>query len=174
MLTYSGFKDMPQWLRFLTAVNEEQLKAWGVKHWCATLESCTRTSGALHVHVFLQFHKAAERSSRAFAFEGIAPRVDQNDLGGEGLCRKKLQESMNRGFFYVFANKIGNVLDETGAPCVAGNYMPCWTAAALVYPVLAKGQRNSGKSASSATASMRTTSSSPATASSRGRRTWTR
>jgi hypothetical protein len=46
------------------------------------------------------------RSSRPFAFEGIAPRVDQNDLCGEGLCRKKLQESVDRGFFYVFANKV--------------------------------------------------------------------
>ena len=46
------------------------------------------------------------RSSRPFAFEGIAPRVDQNDLCGEGMCRKKLQESIDRGFFYVFANKV--------------------------------------------------------------------
>jgi hypothetical protein len=46
------------------------------------------------------------RFSCPFAFEGIAPRVDQNDLCGEGLCRKKVQESVDRGFFYVFANKV--------------------------------------------------------------------
>lgn len=125
------------------------------------------------------------RSSRLFAFEGIAPRVDQNDLCGEGLCRNKMQESIDRGFFYVFANKVfeaslylnlllrvcqqcslctqwfqlylsmgefrtpgsgmesimrhqvGTVVDDHG-PCVAGNYMPCWTRAAHVYPVLGK------------------------------------
>jgi hypothetical protein len=113
------------------------------------------------------------RSSRPFAFEGVAPRVDQNDLCGEGLCRKKLQESIDRGFFYVFANKVslaparacmqwfrlyvsmrgfkaprpgmasvmryqvGTVLDDDG-PCVAGNYMPCWTPAAHTYPVQGK------------------------------------
>jgi len=64
--------------------------------------------------------------------------VDQNDLCGEGLCRRKMQESVDRGFFYVFANKLGTVLDDMGAPCVAGNYMPCWTSASLAYPVLGK------------------------------------
>ena len=139
MLTYSGFKDALQWQRFTAAVTDAQLQAWGVKHWRATLERCTKTSGVLHVHLFFQFRKQVQdRSSRAFAFEGIAPRVDQNDLCGEGLCGRKTQESVDRGFFYVFANKLGTVLDDMGAPCVAGNYMPCWTSASLAYPVLGK------------------------------------
>ena len=119
-------------------MTDAQLQAWGVKHWCATLERCTKISGALHVHLFLQFRKVVQdRSSRAFAFEGIAPRVDQNVLCGEGLSGRKMQESVDRGF-YVFANKLGTVLDDMGAPCVAGNYMPCWTSASLAYPVLGK------------------------------------
>ena len=139
MLTYSGFKDALQWQRFIAAMTDAQLQAWGVKHWCATLERCTKTSGALHVHLSLQFRKQVQdRSSRAFAFECIAPRMDQNDLCGEGLCGRKMQESIDRGFFYVFANKLGTVLDDVGAPCVAGNYMPCWTSASLAYPVLGK------------------------------------
>ena len=91
------------------------------------------------MHIVLQFHKQVQdRSSCAFAFEGIAPRVDQNDFCGEGLCRRKMQESVDRGFFYVFANKLGTMLDDMGAPCVAGNYMPCWTSVSLAYPVLGK------------------------------------
>ena len=139
MLTYNGFADALQWQRFVAAMTGALHQAWGVKHWCATLETCTKTSGAFHVHLFVQFHQhSQERCSSAFTFEGIAPHVDQNDLCGEGLCRKKMQESVDRGFFYVFANKLGTAADDTGAPCVAGNYMPCWTSASRVYPVLGK------------------------------------
>jgi len=44
MLTYSGFKDALQWQRFIAAMTDAQLQAWGVKHWCATLERCTKAS----------------------------------------------------------------------------------------------------------------------------------
>ena len=41
---------------------------------------------------------------------------------GEGWCRKKLQESFDRGFFYCWAEKDGQVYDDSGpvVPPVAG------------------------------------------------------
>ena len=37
------------------------------------------------------------------------------------------QQHLDRGFFYVWANKIGTRTLPGGEPCVAGNYWPCWT-----------------------------------------------
>ena len=37
-----------------------------------------------------------------------------------------MQESFNRGFFYVWADKVGTQRDEHGDQCVAGNYEPVW------------------------------------------------
>jgi hypothetical protein len=89
---------------------------------CISSSSSTRARGGLHngstgghgkLHHWLlpaaprtRLYMLLLRFSCPFAFEGISPRVDQNDLCGEGLCRKKLQESIDRGFFYVFANKV--------------------------------------------------------------------
>ena len=56
----------------------------------------------------------------------MKPRADPNDLLGDGWCKKKLQESFNRGFFYVWADKVGTQRDEHGDQCVAGNYEPVW------------------------------------------------
>ena len=36
------------------------------------------------------------------------------------------QQSMDKGFFYVFASKKGTVKDEFNEDCVVGNYMPAW------------------------------------------------
>ena len=55
MLTYNGVKDLAQWRR-LVSFFHENYRAWGVKHWCATLE--TTRKGALHAHCMVQFHKA--------------------------------------------------------------------------------------------------------------------
>jgi hypothetical protein len=44
--------------------------------------------------------------------------------------------STNRGFFYVWANKIGTVVDATGQFCVEGNYWPCWALGLFTYQVL--------------------------------------
>jgi hypothetical protein len=132
LLTYMGFEDIAQWTRFVAFVRG-QLKPWQVNHWCATLEQCE--TGKLHAHLMLQFTTAAERTSRSFAFEEIIPRADPNDLLGEGWCKKKLQDSLNRAFFYVWADKIGTQRDTRGDICVAGNYMPCWTTSRFRYAV---------------------------------------
>ena len=71
-------------------------------------------------------------------FQEVCPNGESNDLLGEGWCKKKLQESLNRGFFYVFANKEGTVRNASGELLVAGNYEPAWTDARCKYTV--KGQ----------------------------------
>ena len=133
MLTYNGMQDQAQWNRLVQffSVNGQKFR---VKHWCATLEMCA-DGVTLHAHVYLQFHKEMDITTVRFCFEGIAPRADQNDYLGEGINCKRAQESMNRGFFYVWADKIGTVRDAAGNPCVAGNYMPCWTQCKFKYVV---------------------------------------
>mgnify|MGYP003319122699 CR=1 FL=1 len=102
MLTYNGITDVAQWRR-LVAFVESHLKPWQVLRWCATLEQSS--TGRLHAHVYLQFRRQVDRTSRSFAFEGIAPRADPNDLCGEGLSRKKLQDSINRLAENFFPNQ---------------------------------------------------------------------
>ena len=133
LLTYHGFADVAQWERFLEHV-EASLRPWSVKHWCATLE--TTRKGKLHVHVALQFRKKVDRSSRFFAFEGLNPRADLQDVLGEGLNRGKMQLSINRIMFYCFADKDGTVRNSRGEECTSGNYFPAWAKHAdFTYPV---------------------------------------
>ena len=132
LLTYNGIADKAQWNRFLLFV-KARVKTWGVQYWCATLEKCK--SGRLHVHMYLQFHTAKDRTTAPFRFEGIRPRADPNDYLGEGVNRRYPQPSLNRGFFYVWADKIGTERNDDGTPCVAGNYAPCWTDTRCTYEV---------------------------------------
>ena len=133
LLTYFGVQGLPQWRQFLAHVRSKQ-KAWKVRYWCATLER-TKT-GRLHVHLMLQFTQPVDRTSRSFAFKGwTGPRADANDLLGGGFCRKRLQDSLNRGMFYCWADKLGTVRDEEGRQCTDGNYEPAWTDAACTYTV---------------------------------------
>ena len=48
-----------------------------------------------------------DRTARAFSFEGVTPNVQTNDLLGEGWNKARWQESVDRGFFYVWADKKG-------------------------------------------------------------------
>ncbi|CAE8638271.1 unnamed protein product, partial [Polarella glacialis] len=133
LLTYQGFNGLDHWRRFVSFV-ASSFKRWRVKHWCATLE--TNTDGTDHVHLMLQFPQVVDRTTRSFIFEGLRPNVATTDLGGEGFCKKRMQQSINRGMFYVWANKVGTQLDETGAQCLAGNYGPVWSTAPFRYQVL--------------------------------------
>ena len=88
------------------------------------------------MHIMLQFTGTVDRSSRFFTFEDLAPRADPCDLLGEGFCRNKMQQSINRAMFYCFADKEGTQRDEEEQPCVAGNYWPAWVKdVASTYPV---------------------------------------
>ena len=135
LLTYMGVSDLAQWRRFTASVCQNY-RAWQLKHWCATLE-CTQT-GIWHSHLMVQFTKKQDCAKTKFAFEGIPPRADPNDILGDGFCKGKMQESINRGMFYCWADKIGTVRDENGVACTAGNYEPCWTQARCKYAVLGK------------------------------------
>jgi len=137
LLTYQNFTEA-LWQDFLLWI-PTQLKEWSAKHWCATLETCK--SKKLHVHLMLQFRSTIDRRNLScFVFEGLRPNASEGgrDLCGEGLGGRRFQLSVDRGFFYVWADKIGTVRDNAGDPCVAGNYQPAWTDIKFKYQVLGK------------------------------------
>ena len=135
LLTYHGFKGLPDWRMFIKFVITS-LSAWGVLHWCATFEKSE--AGKLHAHLALQFTKEIDRTTRMFAFEGRAPNASANDYLGEGFCKRRFQMSVNRSFFYVWADKEGTQRDKDGAPCVEGDHQPVWTKARSRYQVFGK------------------------------------
>ena len=92
-------------------------------------------TGRPHIHLMLQFTTSVNRSSRGFWFEDLKCRADQTDLLGGGFCMKKMQESINRAMFYVWADKKGTERDDQGRPCRAGHYEPAWTDALCTYAV---------------------------------------
>ena len=133
LLTYQGCKGSSVWARFLRFI-EENLVAWKVRYWCATLEK--NTDGGLHLHLMLQFTSQRDCTVSGFRFEKLRPNAAANDMMGDGFCRKKLQQSIDRGMFYCWANKIGTVRLACGDLCVAGNYAPAWTHEKNRYQVL--------------------------------------
>ena len=126
LLTYSNFSDLQQWHRFVTFVRGS-LRKWDVEKWGATLEAY-ETEG-LHTHLVLKFRRKVDRTSKSFAFEGCTPNVRKGDYLGEGLCKKRYQQSVNRGFWYVFADKVGTQREADGRPCFEGNHVPVWVKA---------------------------------------------
>ena len=127
LFTYQGVENLEQWHRFVAFV-QQSLKKWSVWRWAATLEACE--TGGLHTHLVLQFRQAADRTTKGFSFEGKLPNASANDYCGEGVRKgQKYQESVNRGFFYVWADKEGTQREADGQPCREGNHTPVWTAA---------------------------------------------
>jgi hypothetical protein len=84
----------------------------------------------------VQFSTTRDVTLKTFAFEELRPNAAATDLLGEGFCRKKMQSSLDRGMFYVWADKLGTVRLPSGALCVAGNYAPAWTDTKCKYQVL--------------------------------------
>ena len=132
LLTYQGVADLDQWARFLSFVSTSVLPL-RVKLWTATLETCR--DGKYHAHLMLQFRSAVDRTTQAFFFEGLRPNARPNDLLGEAWATKRWQASVDRGHFYVWADKIGTVRDSSGKPCVEGNYAPAWSDSVCRYRV---------------------------------------
>ena len=131
LLTYQSWSPdvaLPAWERFCAFVHAN-LSSWSVKHWTATMES--NACGSHHLHLMLQFHNTQDCLTSRFIFESTRPNASSHDYLGEGVCKKKLQQSIDRGMFYVWANKVGTVR-------VAANYEPCWTEATRTYQVLGK------------------------------------
>ena len=133
LFTYQKFPDVSVWPRFLDFV-KTLLTPQSVRYWCATLE--TNGDETYHLHLMMQFtKKETERVAEDFAFEGVRPNARPNDLLGDGWGGRNYQQSLDRGFFYVWADKIGTARDTAGKLCVAGNYEPAWTGARVTYTV---------------------------------------
>ena len=95
------------------------------KRWCATLERSE--AGNLHVHLQLQFRKVLHRTTGFFAWQGRRPYATSSNYLGEGLRKGAYyQQSVDRAFFYVFADGGGVQRDPQGNECVDGNYFPAW------------------------------------------------
>ena len=136
LLTYSGVWCHALWRKFLEFVRA-QLKPWSVWRWCATWERSD--AGRLHVHLQLQFRKQVDHLAQYFVWEGRCPNASVNNLCGEGLCKgTRRQQSIDRAFFYVWADKEGTQRDPAGKECVEGNYAPVWSTAPMRYQVLGK------------------------------------
>ena len=138
LLTYQSWPSgsgTATWEAFCRFVSEH-VEAWAVKHWASTMEA--NAAGSHHLHLMLQFNTTVDVPGSRFIFDGRRPNVSSHDYLGEGFCKKKLQQSIDRGMFYVWANKCGTAQLPDGRLCVAGNYAPCWTAAPRTYQVLGK------------------------------------
>ena len=95
LLTYQGVPGPHVWEEFLEFI-ESGLVAWSVKYWTATFED-NASSDTCHAHIMLQFHNGRERNVHVFAFRGIRPNASTADLMNEGICGKRLQQSIDRG-----------------------------------------------------------------------------
>ena len=141
LLTYQGIdaekaEALKAWTRFLRFVQSNK-RAWGVVHWTATMEA--NKDGGHHFHLMLDFLQNVDRTAPFFSFEGRCPNARANDLLGVGWSRsQQWQVSVDRGHFYVWANKRGTVQDTGGRLCVAANYEPAWTDAKQKYAVKAE------------------------------------
>ena len=138
-LTYGGKWDLASWREFLSFVRGK-ISAWSIWRWCTTLEESDE--GKLHVHLTLQFRISVDRTSKYFAWKGRSPNASSDDYLGEGLAKNRrfLQQSVDRAFFYVFADKKGTQRDENGKECVDGNHFPSWVSARRASKYLVSGK----------------------------------
>ena len=135
MFTYQGLEDISSWSPFLDFV-ADRLVQWKVKNWCATMEA--NSESGVHIHLILQFTSVQDKGLNSFVFQKRRPNVSTHDYLGEALWGKRHQQSIDRGFFYVFADKVGTQRTAQGGICVAGDYQPCWTQSKKKYRVLGK------------------------------------
>ena len=117
LLTYQKFSDTNVWPRFLTYV-ESVVQSHRVRYWSATME--TNGDGTFHLHLMLQFKRDVDTSTKSFAFEGVTPNGQPNDLLGEGWGGRNYQRSLDRSFFYVWAAKRARHWTLTGASVSLG------------------------------------------------------
>ena len=80
----------------------------------------------MHAHLMVLFRSAVDRLSKSFALTGVTPNCSANDLTDTSLRGRFPQTSVDRGMFYVWADKVGAARDSDGRICVDGNYGPCW------------------------------------------------
>ena len=87
--------------------------------------------------MMFRFRGKVDVSFEIFAFLWAGRRVlsnvrpDWSDLLGERFSGKFLNDPLARGFFYVWADKLGTCREEDGSPCEESNYKPAWTTPSL-------------------------------------------
>ena len=128
LLTYQGFPAelrlfLTVWTAFLSFLQSHP-RTWKVSQWSTTAE--TNEDETHHLHVMFSFRERLDMVSSKFAFQGVLPNACANDLLGEGFGGRAYQASVDRGHFYVWANKRGTVVDFSGNLCRAGNCEPAW------------------------------------------------
>ena len=125
LLTYNGAQlaEEGSWVAFKAWV-ESNKKSWNLLYYCLTMELCRRRRR--HLHLMVQFRAAVDCPSSKFAFQGIRPnaRPTWTDYCQQGRNKRNPQQSLDRGFFYVFANKVGTCRDTKSSLCVHCNYGP--------------------------------------------------
>ena len=108
LLTYNGAQLAQEgaWPAFKMWV-ESNKADWKVLYYCITKELCRQ--GHPHFHFMVQFRNHVDCPSRAFAFNSVLPNARPTwlDYCRQGRNKKNPQQSLDRGFFCVFANKIG-------------------------------------------------------------------
>ncbi|CAJ1441512.1 unnamed protein product [Effrenium voratum] len=75
--------------------------------WTATMEESLRSlvAGRLHMHVFMEFKQAVDWTSlQSVLFQGVTPHASPCTARGPSV-----RDALNRGHFYVFADKQGTL-----------------------------------------------------------------
>ena len=136
MLTYNGQWTMALWRQFFDFVHQHTM-SWRVCLHCGTLEK--GQAHKYHVHPMMQFATKVDVLSSTFKFCDMKPnaRPEESTSGGRKGSPSP-QQSIDRGLFHVYANKIGTARDEAGGLCVSGNYAPVWTDTKMKYAVAGK------------------------------------
>ena len=112
------------WSAFLSWVKGKAVE-FGATEWSATLEESLRSDekGKAHLHAYFSWAKPGaggvdQRTTDAWVFNGVRPRVDVNF---EGRGPQEWLRSVQHGHFYVSVAKRGTVNADTNyQPWVAG------------------------------------------------------
>ena len=136
LLTHHGFSDLTSWKKSFWTLSKRPWRSGalntGAPRWNEVLQgSCTPT----------WFYSSAPQSTGQLATSRSRAALRTPALttySTKACAGKKIQQPVDRSFFYVWADEEGTERNESGQPCVAGNYQPVWTKARSRYPVLAK------------------------------------
>ena len=92
----------------------------------------------------LQFTKQVKVLSKDLAVGAWRPNAQPAwcDYLGEAFSTRSFQTSVDRGFFYVFADKLGTLRTAGNKICVDGDYFPVWVGGRKKYKVARKWAQN--------------------------------
>ena len=91
----------------------------------ATMERSTRTDEHVHLHCYFHlskpFRAQGQNALQSFAFESVAPHVEQNTARGSAF-----DTAVKRGHFYVYIDKIGSIFNWTDFPPFVSYGVESW------------------------------------------------